>query len=73
VLTDKFDSLSVDLKLAATAFFTPARQMAGAVMTKSSVFNIDPSSGVAANNRISLAFTVRSNTDTFTATHRSDS
>ncbi len=68
VLTDKFDSLSVDLKIGATTFFNPARQVAGAVMTKSSVFSIDPSGGAAKNNRISLAFTVRSNQDTFTAT-----
>jgi hypothetical protein len=68
VLTDKFDSMSVDLKIGATAFFTPSRQVPGAVLTKSSVFTIDPSGGAAKNNRISLGLTLRSNADTFSAT-----
>lgn len=67
VLTDKFDSMSLDLKIGATAFFSPAKQVANTVVTKPSVFNIDPSGGAATNNRLSLGFTLRSNNGNFSA------
>ena len=68
ILTDKFDSMSLDLKIGATAFFPPSKQVAGAVMTKASVFTIDPSGGAAKNNRLSLGLTLRSNNGNFSAT-----
>jgi hypothetical protein len=68
VLTDKFQSMSLDLKIGVTGFFSPSKQLQNAVITKSSVFTIDPSGGDPKNNRISLGLTLRSNHGNFTAT-----
>ncbi len=67
ILTDKFESISLDLKIAATGFFSPSKQLQNTVVTKSSVFTIDPNGGDPKNNRISLGLTLRSNQGNFTA------
>jgi hypothetical protein len=67
VLSDKFDGLTVDLKLGVTAFLAPSKQLGPVVMSKTSVFNIDTSGGAPKNNRVSLALTLRTNDDRTTA------